>query len=74
MLENAPRGLAFEYVEGTLCVSLVGRRTMTEDLDALRDATVALVARMREEIRESLGRAQGRSAPQAPGFPPPATG
>jgi hypothetical protein len=74
MLENAPRGLAFEYVEGTLCVSLVGRRTMSEDLDALRDATVALVARMREEIRESLGRAQGRSAPQTPGFPPSATG
>ena len=69
MLESAPQGLAFEYVEGTLCVSLVGRRTLTEDLDRLRDATVALVARMREQIRESLGSAQGRSAPQAPGFP-----
>jgi hypothetical protein len=73
MLENAPQGLAFEYVEGTLCVSLVGRRTLTEDLDRLRDATVALVARIREEIRESLGPVQGRAAPQQPGFPPPAS-
>jgi hypothetical protein len=69
LLEGAPKGLAFEYVEGTLCVSLVGRRTLTEDLDQLRDATVELVGRMRAEIRESLGRAQGRSAPAAPGFP-----
>jgi hypothetical protein len=63
------RGLAFEYVDGTLCVSLVGRRTLTGDLDALRDATVDLVARIRAEIRESLGPAQGRSAPTPPGFP-----
>jgi hypothetical protein len=73
MLENAPTGLAFEYVEGTLCVSLVGRRTLGEDLDRLRDATVALVARMREVIRESLGPAQGRAAPSEPGFPPAAS-
>jgi hypothetical protein len=72
LLEQAPTGLAFEYVEGTLCVSLVGRRTLTEDLDGLRDATVSLVARMREEIKESLGPARGRSAPTTPGFPPPA--
>jgi hypothetical protein len=73
MLENAAKGLAFEYVEGTLCVSLVGRRTLSEDLDRLRDATVDLVARMRAEIREKLGPAQGRAAPGEPGFPP-ATG
>lgn len=71
LLERAPQGLAFEYVEGTLCVSLVGRRTLSEDLDGLRDATVELVARIRAEIRESLGPAQGRSAPGHPGFPPP---
>ncbi len=70
LLEGAPKGLAFEYVEGTLCVSLVGRRTLAEDIDGLRDATVDLVARMREEIRESLGQAQGRAAPTRPGFPP----
>jgi hypothetical protein len=69
LLERAPRGFAFEYVDGTLCVSLVGRRTLIEDLDALRDATVELVGRLRAEIRESLGGAQGRSAPSRPGFP-----
>ncbi|HEX8754257.1 MAG TPA: hypothetical protein VF731_12665 [Solirubrobacterales bacterium] len=69
LLEKAPSGLAFEYVEGSLCVSLVGRRTLTEDLDGLRDATVELVARMRAEIREALGHAEGRSAPDAPGYP-----
>jgi hypothetical protein len=69
LLEQVPKGLAFEYVEGTLCVSLIGRRTLAEDIDGLRDATVELVARMREEIRESLGKAQGRAAPTRPGFP-----
>jgi hypothetical protein len=69
LLERAPRGFAFEYVSGTLCVSLVGRRTLTEDLDALRDATVELVGRLRAEIRESLGSSPGRSSPGAPGFP-----
>ncbi len=69
LLEQAPTGLAFEYVEGTLCVSLVGRRTLAEDIDGLRDATIDLVGRMREEIRESLGKAQGRSAPVQPDFP-----
>jgi len=69
LLERAPQGFAFEYVEGTLCVSVIGRRTLTEDLDGLRDATVALVARIREQIKESLGPAQGRSAPDRPGFP-----
>ncbi len=72
LLERASKGLAFEYVEGTLCVSLVGRQTLTEDLDLLRDATVELVARIRSEIREALGPAKGRSAPTPPGFPPAA--
>jgi hypothetical protein len=69
LLERAAQGFAFEYVEGTLCVSVIGRRTLTEDLDGLRDATVALVARIREQIKESLGPAQGRAAPAEPGFP-----
>ncbi len=69
LLERAPQGFAFEYVEGTLCVSVIGRSTLTEDLDGLRDATVALVGRIREQIRESLGPAKGRSAPGNPGFP-----
>jgi hypothetical protein len=69
LLDAAPQGLAFEYVEGTLCVSLVGRRTLTEDLDRLRDATVDLVGRFRAEIRERLGEARGRSAPTPPRFP-----
>ena len=37
-------------------MSLVGRRTLSEDLDDLRDATVDLVGRLRAEIRESLRR------------------
>ena len=74
LLEQAPRGFAFEYVEGTLCVSLVGRRTLAEDIDGLRDATVELVGRMRAEIRESLGRAQGRFSPTPPGYSDPLKG
>ena len=34
-------------------MSLVGRRTLGEDIDDLRDATVELVGRMRAEIREA---------------------
>jgi hypothetical protein len=71
LIEQAPQGFAFEYVDGTLCVSVIGRRTLTADLDGLRDATVELVGKIRAEIREALGRAQGRSAPGTPGFPPP---
>jgi hypothetical protein len=72
LIEQAPRGFAFEYVEGTLCVSVIGRRTLAADLDGLRDATVELVGKIRAEIREALGRADSaRSAPGTPGFPPP---
>lgn len=71
LIERAPTGLSFEYVEGTLCVSLLGTRTLTEDLDGLRDATVELVGRLRAEIRERLGEAKGRSAPGSPGYPEP---
>jgi hypothetical protein len=69
LIEQAPKGFAFEYVEGTLCVSLLGQRTVAEDLDGLRDATVELVRRIRAEISERLGPAQAaRSAPGAGGF------
>jgi hypothetical protein len=69
LVEMAPRGFAFEYVEGTLCVSVLGRATLTEDLDGLRDATVELVRRIRAEIAERLGPADAaRSAPGATGF------
>jgi hypothetical protein len=61
LIDLAPKGFAFEYVEGTLCVSRVGRLTLAEDIDGLRDATVELVARIRAEVRERLGEAQGRS-------------
>jgi hypothetical protein len=61
LLELAPKGFAFEYVEGTLCVSQVGWLTLAEDIDGLRNATVELVARIRGEIRERLGEAQGRA-------------
>ena len=65
LIELAPQGFAFEYVEGTLCVSLLGRRTLAEDLDRLRDATVELVRRIRAEIGERLGpAAAARSAPE----------
>jgi hypothetical protein len=69
LIDQAPKGFAFEYVEGTLCVSLLGQRTVAEDLDGLRDATVELVRRIRAEISERLGPAQAaRSAPEGSGF------
>lgn len=69
LIEHAPKGFAFEYVEGTLCVSVLGRQTLTEDLDVLRDATVELVRRIRGEIAERLGHADAaRSAPSETGF------
>ncbi|HEY1855647.1 MAG TPA: hypothetical protein VGG40_13770 [Solirubrobacterales bacterium] len=71
LIERAPSGFAFEYVGGTLCVSLLGPRTLTEELDGLRDATVELVGKLRAEIRGRLGEAKGRSAPGPPGYPPP---
>jgi hypothetical protein len=61
LLDRAPKGFAFEYVEGTLCVSQVGRLALGDDIDGLRDSTVELVARIRAEISERLGQAQGRS-------------
>jgi hypothetical protein len=71
LVEMAPKGFAFEYVDGTLCVSVLGRATLTEDLDGLRDATVELVRRIRAEIAERLGPADAaRSAPGATGFGP----
>lgn len=70
LIEEAPKGFAFEYVEGTLCVSLHGQGTVAEALDGLRDATVELVRRIRAEISERLGPAQAaRSAPDASAFP-----
>jgi hypothetical protein len=75
LIEQAPKGFAFEYVEGTLCVSLLGARTVAEDLDGLRDATVELVRRIRAEISERLGPAQtARSAPGETGFEVDPTG
>lgn len=72
LIEGAPKGFAFEYVEGTLCVSLLGTRTLTDELDGLRDATVELVRRIRAEIAEKLGPAgAARSAPGATGFDAP---
>ena len=69
LIEGAPKGFAFEYVEGTLCVSLLGQRTVAEDLDGLLDATVELVRRIRAEISERLGPARAaRSAPGASGL------
>ena len=69
LIGEAPKGFAFEYVGGTLCVSMLGRMTLTEDLDGLRDATVELVRRIRGEIAERLGPADSaRSAPGATGF------
>jgi hypothetical protein len=69
LIGQAPKGFAFEYVEGTLCVSVLGRQTLTEDLDGLRDATVELVRRIRGEIAERLGHADAaRSAPEETGF------
>lgn len=69
LVEQSAKGFAFEYVEGTLCVSVLGRQTLTEDLDGLRDATVELVRRIRGEIAERLGHADAaRSAPAEAGF------
>lgn len=75
LIERAPQGFAFEYVEGTLCVSLLGQRTVAEDLDGLRDATVELVRRIRAEISERLGPARAaRAAPDGGGFEPGSPG
>jgi hypothetical protein len=75
IIEGAPKGFAFEYVEGTLCVSLLGQRTVADDLDGLRDATVELVRRIRAEISERLGPAQAaRSAPGGARFEADSTG
>jgi hypothetical protein len=75
VIEQAPKGFAFEYVEGTLCVSLHGQSTVADDLDGLRDATVELVRRIRAEISERLGPAQAaRSAPGGAGFEADSTG
>ncbi len=75
LIEQAPKGFAFEYVEGTLCVSVLGQRTLGEDLDGLCAATVDLVGRIRAEIAEKLGPAQAaRSAPGATGFGDDAAG
>jgi hypothetical protein len=72
LIEQAPKGFAFEYVEGTLCVSFHGKHALGEDLDALCAATVELVRRIRAEIAERLGPAQAaRSAPVATGFDTP---
>ena len=69
LIEQSAKGFAFEYVEGTLCVSLHGSHTLDEDLDRLRDATVELVRRIRAEIAERLGPADAaRSAPGETGF------
>lgn len=69
LIEQAPKGFAFEYVEGTLCVSLHGSQTLDEDLDRLADATVELVRRIRAEIAEKLGpAAAARSAPGETGL------
>src|ERR1700743_3755458 len=38
LIEQSPKGFAFEYVEGTLCVSLHGSNTLDEDLDPRPDA------------------------------------
>ncbi len=72
LIEQSPKGFAFEYVEGTLCVSLHGSNTLDEDLDRLSDATVELVRRIRAEIAEKLGpAAAARSAPGETGFGEP---
>jgi hypothetical protein len=69
LVEQDGKGFAFEYVEGTLCVSLHGSEALDDDLDRLRDATVELVRRVRAEIAERLGpAATARSAPGEPGF------
>ncbi len=69
LIEQSRKGFAFEYVEGTLCLSLRGRHTLSEDLDGLGDATVELVRRIRAEISERLGpAAAARSAPGETGF------
>lgn len=69
LIELAPKGFAFEYVEGTLCVSVLGKRALTDELDGLRDATVELVRRIRAEIAEKLGPAgAARSSPGDTGF------
>ncbi len=69
LIERAPKGFAFEYVEGTLCISQHGQQTLGDDLDGLCTTTVELVRRIRAEIAEKLGpAAAARSAQGATAF------
>jgi len=50
--EAAPKKFAFELVDGVLCCYVNGHRKSAAELDALRAASAAVAARLREESAE----------------------
>jgi hypothetical protein len=51
--EEAPKKFAFELVGGTLCCYVSGHKKNAAELDAVRDAAVAVARRLREEAAQS---------------------
>ncbi len=51
--EEAPKKFAFELVGGTLCCYVSGHKKSAAELDTIRDATVAVARRLREEAEQS---------------------
>jgi hypothetical protein len=51
--EAAPKKFAFELVGGTLCCYVSGHKKGAADLDAVRDASVTVARRLRDEAQET---------------------
>jgi hypothetical protein len=51
--EESPKKFAFELVNGTLCCYVKGHKKSAAELDTIRDATVAVAGRLREESAQS---------------------
>ena len=50
-----PKGMSFQLTDGALCVYMKGTASTEERLERLRQATVAIATRIREECREEAG-------------------
>ena len=51
--EEAPEKFAFELIGGTLCCYVSGHKKSAAELDAVRVASAAVAARLREETLET---------------------
>jgi len=52
LTDSAPQKFAFELVNGMLCCYVSGHKKSVEELDAIREASVAVATRLREEALE----------------------